>query len=130
MRATRLSAGMAGLMLEDTLSKIALRDEAYIHSLSRYGSEAAELDQRTCELIKLGVLIGIEGALPSYVATVQAAQAAGASDAEIVDAVVAVISSAGIVRTSSAAPKVALALGYEPNPALMEAEVEGPTHGG
>jgi len=117
-------------MLEDTLSKIALRDEAYIYSLSRYGSEGAELDQRTCELIKLGVLIGIEGALPSYVATVQAAQAAGASDAEIVDAVVAVIASAGIVRTSSAAPKVALALGYEPNPALMEAEVEGPTHGG
>ena len=111
-------------MLEDALSKIALRDEAYIDSLNRLGSGPSELDQRTCELIKLGTLIGIEGTLPSYVATVQAAQAAGASDAEIVDALVAVLPSAGIVRTSSAAPKIALALGYEPNPALVESERE------
>lgn len=107
-------------MLNDTLSKIALRDEAYIDVLNRRGSGSSELDQRTCELVRLAVLIGIEGALPSYVATVQAAQAAGASDAEIVDALVAVLPSAGVVRTSSAAPKIALALGYEPNPALIE----------
>src|SRR5271167_3167366 len=113
-------------MLDDALSKIALRDEAYIDSVSRRGSGAAELDARTCELIRLGTLIGIEGTLPSYVATVQAAQEAGASDAEIVDAVVAVLPSAGVVRTSAAASKVALALGYEPNAALLESELERP----
>jgi len=111
-------------MLEDALSKIALRDEAYIDAISRRGSGPAELDTRTCELIRLGTLIGIEGTLPSYVATVQAAQAAGASDAEIVDAVVAVLPSAGVVRTSSAASKVALALGYESNAALLESELD------
>ncbi len=114
---------------EDTLARIALRDEGFIQSLSRSGEGAEfdpELDQRTCELVKLAVLIGIEGAMPSYVATVQAAQAAGASDAEIVDTLVAVLPSAGIVRTSSAAPKLALALGYEPNHALWEDEPEAP----
>ncbi len=115
---------------EDTLARIALRDEHFIQSLSRSGGEGAELepelDQRTCELVKLAVLIGIEGGIPSYVATVQAAQAAGASDAEIVDTLVTVLPSAGIVRTSSAAPKLALALGYEPNHALREDEPEAP----
>src|SRR5271167_3349977 len=110
--------------LEDTLARIALRDERFIASLSRSDGGGGALDQRMCELVKLATLIGIEGALPSYVATVQAAQAAGASDAEIVDALVAVLPSAGIVRTSSAAPKIALALGYEPNPALVESERE------
>jgi len=112
--------------LEDTLAKIALRDERFIQSLSRVGGAGAELDPRTCELVKLATLIGIEGAVPSYVATVQAAQAAGASDTEIVDTLVAVLPSAGIVRTSSAAPKLALALGYERNPALLEDELESP----
>jgi len=113
-------------MLEDTLAKIALRDEPFIQSLSRVAGGGVELDQRTCELVKLAALIGIEGGVPSYVATVQAAQAAGASDAEIVDTLVAVLPSAGIVRTSSAAPKLALALGYAPNHALQEDELEAP----
>lgn len=112
--------------LEDALAKIALRDESYIQSLSRMSGGGTELDQRTCELVKLATLIGMEGSLPSYVATVQAAQAAGASDAEIVDTLVAVLPSAGVVRTSSAAPKLALALGYECNPALQEDEFGAP----
>jgi 4-carboxymuconolactone decarboxylase len=112
--------------LEETLAKIGLRDERFIQSLSRMSGGGVELDQRTCELAKLALLIGIEGALPSYVATVQAAQAAGASDAEIVDTLVAVLPSAGIVRTSSAAPKLALALGHEPNHALHPDELSEP----
>jgi 4-carboxymuconolactone decarboxylase len=110
--------------LEDTLARIALRDERFIHSLTRVSGGGVELDQRMCELVKLATLIGIDGAVPSYVATIQAAQVAGASEAEIVDTLVAVLPSAGIVRTSSAAPKIALALGYEPSGVLDEGELE------
>jgi alkylhydroperoxidase/carboxymuconolactone decarboxylase family protein YurZ len=110
--------------LEDVLARIALRDEPFIQTLSRVSGGGVELDQRTCELVKLAALIGIDGSLPSYVATVQAAQAAGASETEIVDTLVAVLPSAGSVRTSSAAPKIALALGLERNDALEEAELE------
>jgi 4-carboxymuconolactone decarboxylase len=113
--------------LEETLAKIGLRDERFIESLSRTSGGGVELDHRTCELAKLATLIGIDGAVPSYVATVQAAQAAGASDAEIVDTLVAVIPSAGVVRASSAAPKLALALGYEQNEALYEGGYSAPS---
>jgi alkylhydroperoxidase/carboxymuconolactone decarboxylase family protein YurZ len=115
--------------LEDTLAKIALRDERFIHSLGRVSGGGVELDERTCELVKLAALIGIEGSLASYVATVQAAQAAGASETEIVDTLVAVLPSAGVVRASSAAPKIALALGYELNPALQDDALEAPEIG-
>lgn len=111
--------------LEDTLRKIALRDECFIQSLSRSSGGAVELDQRTCELVKLAALIGIDGSLPSYIATVQAAEAAGASETEIVDTLVAVLASAGSVRTSSAATKIALALGLESNGVLDEDELDG-----
>jgi alkylhydroperoxidase/carboxymuconolactone decarboxylase family protein YurZ len=110
---------------ENTLRKIALRDERFIESLSRVSGGGVELDQRTCELVKLATLIGIDGSLPSYIATVQAAEAAGASETEIVDTLVAVLMSAGSVRTSSAATKIALALGVEPNGVLDEDELEG-----
>ena len=114
--------------LEDTLAKIAFRDERFIHSLGRVSGGGVELDEKTCELVKLATLIGIEGSLPSYVATIQAAQAAGASETEIVDTLVAVLPSAGVVRVSSAAPKLALALGYDLNPALREDDLEAHEH--
>ena len=115
--------------LEVTLAKIALRDEAFIHSLSRMSGAGVALDERTCELAKLATLVGIDGSMPSYVATIQAAQAAGASEAEIVDTLVGVLPSAGVVRASAAAPKIALALGYEPDSALREDELEAHGNG-
>lgn len=65
-------------------------------------------------------MIGLDGNAASFIASVQEAQAAGAADAEIVATLMAVLPSAGIVRGSSAAPKIALALGYEPDSALLE----------
>ena len=81
---------------------------------------AIELDQRTRALARLAALIGLDGHAASFIASVQEARAAGASEAEIVATLIAVLPSAGIVRASSAAPKIALALGYEPDPALLE----------
>ena len=126
---TRLRSNGEVATLEDTLAKIALRDEAFIYSLSRVSGAGVALDERTCELAKLATLIGIDGSMPSYVATVQAAQAAGASEAEISDTLVAVLPSAGVVRASAAAPKIALALGYEPDSALREDELEAQGNG-
>ena len=88
--------------------------------MSRFQGTA--LDRKTRALAQLGALIGLDGDTSSYVASVQDAQAAGASEAEIVATLVAVISSAGIVRASSAAPKIALALGFELDPALNDCD--------
>jgi 4-carboxymuconolactone decarboxylase len=106
--------------LEGTLARIALRDDRFISSLPRSGGQGIELDQRTGALARLAALIGLDGHAASFIASVQEAQAAGASEAEIVATLIAVLPSAGVVRASSAAPKIALALGYEPDPALLE----------
>jgi 4-carboxymuconolactone decarboxylase len=108
--------------LEETLARIALRDDRFIASLPRFGVDCLELDQKTFALARLAALIGLDGTTASYVATVQDAQAAGASEAEIVATVVAVLPSVGVVRAGSAAPKLALALGYESDAALEESD--------
>jgi len=108
---------------ERTLAKIALRDERFISSLMHQGSTGVTLHHRTSMLVQLGALIGVDGATASYVATVQDALNAGVSPAEIVAALVAVMPSVGIVRASSAAPKIALALGFEPSVVLEEDDV-------
>lgn len=82
-------------------------------------AQVSELDRRTCALVRLGALVAIDGALPSYVHAVENARAAGASDDEIVGAMVAVIPTTGGERAVSAAPKLALALGYD-----VDAELE------
>lgn len=116
----RLRWSECAVRLEDTLARIALRDDRFISSLPRFGGDGVELDQRTFALARLAALIGLDGVTASFIATVQDAQAAGASEAEIVATLIAVLPSVGVVRASSAAPKISLALGYEPDPALEE----------
>ena len=106
--------------LETTLAKIALRDERFISSMMHQGSAGAALDHRISMLAQLGALIGVDGATASYIASVQDALNAGVSPAEIVATLVAVMPSVGIVRASSAAPKIALALGLEPDQVLED----------
>jgi 4-carboxymuconolactone decarboxylase len=106
--------------LEETLARIALRDDRFISSLPRSCREVINLDQRTCALARLAALIALDGGTTSFVATVQDAQAAGASPNEIVATLLAVLPAVGVVRASSAAPKLALALGYELDPAFAE----------
>ena len=65
-------------------------------------------------------MIGLDGASASFIASVQDSEAAGASKAEIVGTLMAVMPAVGVVRASSAAPKIALALGYQVDAALEE----------
>ena len=110
--------------LEETLARIALRDDIFISRLPRSGGKGIALDAKTRTLTALAALIGLDGSTSSFVATVQEAQAASASEAEIVATLLAVLPSVGVVRASSAAPKIALALGYEPDAALEERDHE------
>ena len=107
--------------LEETLARIALRNDGFISSLMRSGDDD-KLDPKICALARLAALIVLDGATTSFLACVQDAQAAGASPAEIVGTLVTVLPSVGLVRASSGAPKIALALGYEPDPAFQESD--------
>ncbi len=101
---------------EELLRRLALNDERAVESL--LGTvvadlETAGLDAKTHALVRLAALISIEGATPSYEWGVSVALAAGASDEEIVDVLVAVAPIVGLARVNSAASELALALDLE-----------------
>jgi 4-carboxymuconolactone decarboxylase len=104
------------------LRLLALRDEAYFTLIAedeRGNAVAAGIDARTCALVRLAALIVLDGAVPSYLHTVDRALAAGATPSEIVGVAIAVIPIAGSDRAVTAAPKLGLALGYD-----VEADLE------
>jgi alkylhydroperoxidase/carboxymuconolactone decarboxylase family protein YurZ len=73
----------------------------------------ATLDTKTLALVRLGALVAVGGAVPSYGAHADAAIDAGATAAEIVDVLVAVLPVVGLPCVVAAAPKLALALGHD-----------------
>ena len=82
------------------------------------GVGSTELDPKTLALVRLAALVAAGGAVPSYGAQADAAVNAGATAAEIVDVLIAVIPVVGLPRAVAAAPKLALALGYDTDDAL------------
>ena len=71
------------------------------------------LDPRTLALVRLAALVAVGGEVPSYGAASDAAVDAGASASEVVDVLVGVLEVVGTARVVAAAPKLALALGYD-----------------
>ena len=106
---------------EEILRRLSIRDDAYVESLlTQTGANAAasRLDEKTRSLVRLGALIAIDAAPPSYMEAIEAARGAGASSDEIVGILVAVLPAVGETRVVSAAPKLGLALGYDVAAAL------------
>lgn len=71
------------------------------------------LDARTLALVRLAALVAVGGAVPSYGAAADAAVDAGASAAEVVDVLIGVLPVIGAARVVAAAPRLAMALGYD-----------------
>ena len=106
---------------EETLRKLAVRDDAYVDLLlacKRTSEAAAALDRKAAALVRIGALIALDATPPSYMEAIEAARASGASCDEIAGCLVAVLPTVGVARVVSAAPKVALALGYDVDAAL------------
>ncbi len=101
---------------EWTLTKLALNDDDLISSLT--ASDEANLatsglDPPAQALVRIGALLASDAASASYAAVVRLAERAGVSAQEIVGVLVAVAPYIGIARTVSAAPELALALGFD-----------------
>ena len=106
---------------KETLRRLALNDECFVDAvlgMSRDTVEASRLDQKTHALVRLGASLAIDAAPSSYQANVEVALAAGACIDEIVGTLIAVASTVGLTRVVSAAPELALALGYDVDAAL------------
>jgi alkylhydroperoxidase/carboxymuconolactone decarboxylase family protein YurZ len=106
---------------ETTLCKVAIADEAYVDELlssDRVNLTASALDAKAHALVRLGALIAIDAETPAYMWTLESARRAGASNDEIVGCLLAVMPTLGVARVVSAAPKLALALGFDVATAL------------
>jgi 4-carboxymuconolactone decarboxylase len=101
---------------QELLRRLALNDEQAAELM--LGTVAGSLNapdagSKTHALARIAALIAAESALASYQWAVDSALAVGASETEIVDVLVAVAPIVGLARLTSAAPELALALGYE-----------------
>jgi alkylhydroperoxidase/carboxymuconolactone decarboxylase family protein YurZ len=102
----------------DVLRRLWLHDEGFVAEVfcgasPSYVRPDPILDARTQALVRLAALVAVGGAVPSYGALADAAVDAGATTAEIVEVLVAVIPVVGLPSVAEAAPKLALALGHD-----------------
>lgn len=102
--------------VERFLRQLALNDEESVGQVLVLGTgrePASALDQKVDLLVRLGALLALGAATTSLRATAESAIQAGASESEIVDVLVAIGPAVGLARIVAAAPRLAMALGYE-----------------
>jgi 4-carboxymuconolactone decarboxylase len=112
---------------EDALRRMALGDERYVSevlAMQLSNVDASGLDPKTHALVRLGALVALDASPSSFQWNAATALASGATVDEIVGVLIAVAQTVGLARVASAAPSVALALGYDIDAAL-EAHDEG-----
>lgn len=101
--------------VERLLRMLALNDDESMEKVLATGTDrefGAALSPKVDLLVQLGALLALGAATVSLRATVQSALAAGASEAEIVDVLIAVAPTVGMARVVSTAPRLASAMGY------------------
>ncbi len=114
---------------KDRLRRLALNDDQFVQAvlgMDLASVEMSGLDAKTHALVRLGALLAVDAAPSSYHGSVEAAFAAGANVDEVVGTVIAIAPSVGLARVVSAAPELALALGYDVDAALEASEDESP----
>ncbi len=110
---------------KERLRSLAINDEGFVRSVLGMELDSAELsrlDSKTHALVRLAALIAGDAAPSSYQSSVDAALVDGASIDEIVGTLIAVAPLVGLARAVSAAPELALALGYDVEAALESSE--------
>ena len=119
--------------VQETLRRLAIIDETFVEDAAGTclgPAGALTLDPRTALLLQLGALVAT-GASPECLQwSTGRAMAAGVADDEIADVLLAVAPVAGIGRVFSAAPEVAIALGYDVTAALEELDDRRPADTG
>jgi alkylhydroperoxidase/carboxymuconolactone decarboxylase family protein YurZ len=110
---------------QETLRKLAMIDEGFVADEAGLGLDPASksiLDPKTAALLQVGVSVAIGSPAVCLEWSTGRALAAGASEDEIADVLLAIAPVAGLGRVVAAAPDVATALGYGIAAALEEPE--------
>ena len=108
---------------EEMLRRLAMIDEGFVERGAGLGLGPAgisALDPRTAALLRLGASAAIGAPEVCLEWSVGRALAAGATEEEIAEVLLAMVPVAGLGRVAAAAPEVATALGYDTAAALEE----------
>jgi 4-carboxymuconolactone decarboxylase len=109
---------------EEVLRRLAIGDRTMIAAVAGSGDAnpvSAHLDELTLALVRVAVLVPLDAPQSSYQAAVEAAVRAGASLEDLLATLLATIEAVGVPRAVSAAPRIALAAGYDVDAALEQA---------
>ncbi len=105
----------------DRLRRLSLNDQEFLEGeIARDANGGCLLDAHRQNLARLAALFAVDGSVTTYSWYASAAMAAGATSDELVDLLLTVAPLIGSARVVAAAPKLALALGYD-----VEADIEG-----
>jgi len=118
----RKGVGQA-VRFQETLRRLAMIDEDFVEHQARLGLDpvqASALDPKTAALLQVGASAAIGSPAVCLEWATGRALAAGASEDEIADVLLAIAPVAGLGRVVAAAPEVATALGYDIEAALEE----------
>ena len=108
---------------QETLRKLAMIDEGFVKDeagLALGPAVTSVLDPKTATLLQVGASVAIGSSPICLQWSVSRAIAAGATEDEIADVLLAIAPVAGLGRIAAAAPDVAIALGYDVSAALEE----------
>lgn len=102
---------------EELLRRFALNDErtvgAAVGGRPLAVGRGQALDAKTAALVRLAALLAVGAATTSCRVVVERARAAGATEDELVEVLVAVAPAVGAARVVGAAPRLALAIDYD-----------------
>jgi len=108
---------------QEILRKLAIIDEGFVedHAGLGLGLPASRLlDHKTTALVRVGALVAIGSPAVCLEWSTTRALAAGASEDEVIDVLLAIAPVAGLGRVTGAVPGVAAALGYDVETALLD----------
>ena len=110
---------------QETLRRLAMIDEGFVTDEAGLGLglvKTSVLDPQTAALLQLAVLVAMGSPAVCLEWSTGRALAAGATEDEIADVLLAIAPVAGLGRVVCAAPDVAMALGYDITAALEETD--------
>ena len=106
--------------VEEAFRRLTLGDPEFIAAIGERGGSAmtCHLDAPTQALLRIAALIGVDAPASSYRSVVAEAQISGTRIEDLLGVLYAVAEQVGSARLIAAAPRIALAAGYDVEAAL------------
>jgi len=106
---------------------LTLGDPSMLAALLAWPTETDDPStRRAASLLRIAVLVGLDAGTPVYQREVNEALAAGATPEEIYDLLPTIASLVGTALVMAAAPRIALALGYDVDAAMESMDADEP----